>query len=142
MTLWEIKTALHSASGIWIVDHGTEQDIEAALRRSEIVIAEVETISGNIVVHSLLPGDFELFRTLAAWAAWTCAGRDTRFDSMFYRLDVDPVKYVREQRNYPVVQLPYLNLGGPSPGSDDEDGDNDDGEQSAPVPLRPRPRGR
>lgn len=88
--LFEIKRALQSASGVWVVDFSIEQDIDAALRRDDAIIAEV-MVSGEITIHTLSRDDIAKFPSLGAWAEFTCSGREGLIDSAFYRLDLPNV---------------------------------------------------
>lgn len=98
MTSWEIKMALHAAAGVWVVDPGTEHDIEAALRRAEAVIAEVAAGSGDITIHPVPVDELDTFGALSAWTMWQTAGRDGLIDSTFYRLDIQPVEMAHVSR--------------------------------------------
>lgn len=97
MTLWEIKIALHVACGVWVVDSSVEQDIEAALRREDAIIAEV-TVSGEITIHTLSRDDIVAFPSLGGWAEFACSGREGLIDSTFCRLDFEPVEIARVSR--------------------------------------------
>lgn len=153
MRLYDLKHNLHSATGgIWIDEVTREEDaIKEALGRGDAVIVEVASGTEAVTVHALPPDDLDRFGTLSAWSAFQCSGRDTPFDSTFFRVDVEPVESVRELLQEGVTPSVNLRTGSerafeppPSPSrerdDDDEEGDEgDDGEAGGPVKARPGP---
>lgn len=170
MRLYDVKYNFREAAGgLWIEELTREEDeIKEALARGDAVIIEVAATTEAVTVHSLPVEDLERFGSLSAWSAFECSGRETPFDSMFFRVDVEPVEQSREYLQTGVTPPVNLATGnkkvfGPSPsleGDDDEagdlgggggpdrvrgrePGDGDGGPAAAPVPGQPRlPRSR
>jgi hypothetical protein len=147
MKLYDAKYNFREAAGgLWIDEFTLEEDaIKEALARGDAVVIEVDAGTEATTIHTLPVEDMERFGSLAAWSAWTCSGREAAFDSVFYRVDREPVETSRESLREGVTSQPNLATGNkakpaPAPGDDDEEGDGgDDGDAGGPVKARPGP---
>ncbi len=144
--LQELKLELHRTSGVQLQDLSYDHEISLALERGDAVIVEVAAGTEAATIHTISVEDFGTFGSLSAWAAFQCSGRETTFDSMFYRVDVEPIEKAREFLAGGGPQGPIW-LSGPliiRPEPVTEEDDNEGGgPASAPVIVRPwPPRGR
>lgn len=147
MKLYDLKHNLHAAAnGLWVEElTRAEDDIKEALARGDAIIVEVAGVTDAITVHALPADDLAGFGSLAAWTAWQTSGREGDLDSIFYRVDIEPIEAAREFRRR-IILPGSLWMNGPlqvcpEQGDDGDEGggDGDDGEAGGPVKARPGP---